>query len=129
MRSRCASSMVRSASLPSSPRQVPHSCCSRATRSRTGSARRKTTRAEAEHGDVILCQITSRPWSSSTAIRIDETDVVGDGLQRVSYARPDKLFTASASLVMGSVGRIRDEKSRELRRFVRRLFEDGLPAD
>src|SRR5690606_30068201 len=62
-------------------------------------------------------------------IRIDETDVVGDGLQRVSYARPDKLFTASASLVMGSVGRIRDEKSRELRRFVRRLFEDGLPAD
>lgn len=85
--------------------------------------------AEAEHGDVILCQITSRPWSSSTAIRIDETDIVGDGLQRVSYARPDKLFTASASLVMGSVGRIRDEKSRELRKLARGLFEDRLPAD
>lgn len=85
--------------------------------------------AEAEHGDVILCQITSRPWSSDTAIRVDESDVVGEGLRRASYARADKLFTASASLALRSVGRMRAQKLRELRAAARGLFEDEQRTD
>jgi mRNA interferase MazF len=79
--------------------------------------------AEAEHGDVILCQITSRPWSSTRAIRIDEDDIDGEGLQRVSYARADKLFTASASLAVRTVGTLADGKLSELRANARGLFE------
>ncbi len=78
--------------------------------------------AQAEHGDVILCQITSRPWSSSTAIRIDEADIVGGGLQRVSYARVDKLFTASPSIALRSVGRLKESILSEVRATARELF-------
>lgn len=68
--------------------------------------------ASADHGDIVLCQITSRPWASASAIPINESDVVGEGLQRRSYARPDKLFTASPSIALRSVGRL-DARARE----------------
>jgi mRNA interferase MazF len=79
--------------------------------------------AQAEHGDVILCQITSRPWSSTHAIRLDEHDILGEGLSRVSYARTDKLFTASASLAIRTMGRIDPTRLSELRRAARELFD------
>ncbi len=44
--------------------------------------------------DWILCQITSNPYSDPRAIRIDGSDFEIGSLQRVSYARPGKLFTA-----------------------------------
>jgi mRNA interferase MazF len=55
--------------------------------------------AQAEHGDLVLCQVTSRPYASLIAVALDEQDFVAGGLDRVSFARPDKLFTASSSLV------------------------------
>ena len=42
--------------------------------------------------DWILCQVTSNPYSDPTAIRINENDFEIGSLQRVSYARPGKLF-------------------------------------
>ena len=42
--------------------------------------------ASAEHGDWILCQITSNPYSDSRAVQLSETDFQSGSLQRVSYA-------------------------------------------
>jgi len=56
--------------------------------------------------DWILCQVTSNPYSDPTAIRINESDFEIGSLQRVSYARPGKLFTANSSLMITETGRL-----------------------
>ena len=56
--------------------------------------------------DWILCQVTSNPYSDSTAIRINENDFKIGSLQKVSYARPGKFFTANSSLMVTEAGRL-----------------------
>lgn len=63
--------------------------------------------ADAGRGDLILCQVTSNPYADSSAIEL-EADSFADGtLQRISYARPGKLFTAHESLIRGRVGSLK----------------------
>ena len=54
--------------------------------------------------DHVLCQVTSKPYSDTTAIEIDETGLRSGSLQRVSYARPGKLFTTNARLISRQLG-------------------------
>ncbi len=56
--------------------------------------------------DWILCQVTSNPYSDSTAIRINESDFEIGSLKKVSYARPGKLFTANSSLMIVEAGKL-----------------------
>jgi len=56
--------------------------------------------------DWILCQVTSNPYSDLTAIQINESDFEIGSLQKVSYARPGKLFTANSSLMITEAGRL-----------------------
>jgi mRNA interferase MazF len=60
--------------------------------------------AEAGRGDWILCQITSNPYSDARAIVLPDESFRQGGLQRTSYARPGKLFTASHELIVVEVG-------------------------
>jgi len=62
--------------------------------------------ASAERDDWILCQITSNPYSDRNAVQIGETDFTSGSLQRTSFARPGKLFTANTSLMKSEVGRL-----------------------
>lgn len=64
--------------------------------------------ASAGLGDWILCQITSNSYSDVRAIRIEDADFCCGTLQRISFARPGKLFTASASLMTTEVGRLNE---------------------
>ncbi|MEW6037437.1 MAG: MazF family transcriptional regulator [Pseudomonadota bacterium] len=50
--------------------------------------------ADAERGDWVLCQITSKPYANARAVEIAGEDFLEGGLRVVSYARPGKLFTA-----------------------------------
>jgi len=54
--------------------------------------------------DWILCQITSNPYADVKAIQIVNDDFETGSLQRLSYARPAKLFTANSSLMEVEVG-------------------------
>ena len=45
-----------------------------------------------------MCQFTSNPYSDPSAIELTEEDFYSGGLQRINYARPNKLFTAYESL-------------------------------
>ena len=56
--------------------------------------------------DWILCQVTSNPYSDPAAIRISDSDFEVGSLQRVSYARPGKLFTVNSSLMITEAGRL-----------------------
>jgi mRNA interferase MazF len=60
--------------------------------------------ADAGKGDWVLCQITSNPYADSLAVELNTPDFSDGGLQRVSYARPGKLFTAHETLFQRTAG-------------------------
>jgi mRNA interferase MazF len=60
--------------------------------------------ADAGRGDWVLCQITSSPYGDPMAIALDAPDFASGGLLVASFARPGKLFTAHAGLMIRSVG-------------------------
>jgi mRNA interferase MazF len=60
-----------------------------------------------DKGDCILCQITSKPYDNNS-IELNQPDFKEGSLQRVSYARPSKLFTANASLLQQQAGQLTD---------------------
>lgn len=60
--------------------------------------------ANAGRGDWVLCQITSSPYSDPAAVQLDASDFASGGLLIASFARPGKLFTAHAGLLVRSVG-------------------------
>jgi mRNA interferase MazF len=51
-----------------------------------------------------LCQITSNPYGDPAAVPLDAPDFATGGLLITSVARPGKLFTAHAGLMIRSVG-------------------------
>lgn len=79
--------------------------------------------ADAGHNDWILCQITSNPYSDIAAVRIDDTDFLSGSLQRPSFARPGKLFTANAALIAAWIGSLRPDKHRQIVAAVVALLE------
>jgi mRNA interferase MazF len=60
--------------------------------------------ADVGRGDWILCQITSNPYSDPAAIQLDNSDFQSGSLQRTSYIRPGRLFTANSSLMQYRAG-------------------------
>jgi len=64
--------------------------------------------AEADRDDLILCQVTSNPYSDGAAVALTSSDFLVGSLQRVSYARPGKLFTANTSLIVDNVGMLQN---------------------
>lgn len=65
--------------------------------------------ADAGRGDFVLCQVTSNPYADPLAVELSASDFTFGSLQRTSYARPGKLFTASGGLIVRVVGTLRPE--------------------
>lgn len=63
--------------------------------------------ADAGRSDWILCQITSNAYGDARAIQLADDSFESGSLRVVSYARPGKLFTASESLVVAQVARLK----------------------
>ena len=59
--------------------------------------------------DWILLQITSNPYADVDAIEINNSSFETGGLQRMSFIRPGKIFTANLSIVQQKVGQLRRE--------------------
>ena len=70
--------------------------------------------ASSGRGDWVCVQITSNPYSDSSAIELRDGDFKSGSLKRVSYVRPGKLFTAHQSLFQRSVGKIKKTKLHEV---------------
>lgn len=66
--------------------------------------------ADVGKGDWIVCQITSNAYADKLAIKIKETDFINGSLQRMSYARAGKLFTAHESLFTDIAGQLNESK-------------------
>lgn len=78
--------------------------------------------AKAEHGDIILCQITSKAYTSKVAIRIRSGDFIKGSLPVVSFVRPNKLFTANSSIIKKTAGQLTPVVTKLVLRRVRLLF-------
>lgn len=65
--------------------------------------------AHAGGRDWVLCQITSNPYGDPAAISVTTSSFAVGGLNRESFARPGKLFTASESIVFRGAGTLTTE--------------------
>lgn len=81
--------------------------------------------AEAGRGDWIACQITSNPYADRRAIALDNDAFDEGGLERVSYIRPGKLFTANAQLIRSVRGTLRQDAFAQLREAVVSMITTG----
>lgn len=81
--------------------------------------------AQVEYDNLILCQITSKPYSSKTAICIEQSDFRDGALPLKSFVRPDKLFTADLSILRGKAGELTSNKRKYILQKVRKLFSTG----
>lgn len=78
--------------------------------------------ANVEFDNLILCQITSKPYTSKTAICIKSEDFAKGNLPVTSYVRPDKLFTADETIIKEMVGQLTPAIKKKILLRVRRLF-------
>jgi mRNA interferase MazF len=62
--------------------------------------------ASAGGPDWVLCQITSNRYTDPVAVALTSGSFAEGGLHRESFVRPVKLFTASESIVVRSVGHL-----------------------
>ncbi len=78
--------------------------------------------ANVEFGNLILCQITSKSYTSKKAISLKSNDFAQGGLPVVSFVRPDKLFTADSAIVQSTVGQLTLKSKNNVLKNVRNLF-------
>jgi mRNA interferase MazF len=72
--------------------------------------------------DVILCQVTSQPSLDPLAIELTQADFASGSLQRASYARPGRLFSADRRIVLYRAGRLETNATEIVLNAVARLF-------
>lgn len=82
--------------------------------------------AAAGRGDWILCQVTSNPYLDETAVPLSDEDFKTGSLQRKSYARPGKLFTANEDLIVSQVGRLEKKTLEHIMEAVVNVLYSGL---
>lgn len=63
--------------------------------------------------DIILCQITSRK-KDNDAILLNNHDFSRGCLNKKSYVRPNRIFTADKSVIIKSVGQVSKTKVHEI---------------
>lgn len=78
--------------------------------------------AQGEFDNIILCQITSKSYTSNIAVVITYADFVIGSLPVTSYVRPDKLFTTDPDLIQKIAGRLHKRAQRKILAKVRALF-------
>src|SRR3989338_5731251 len=67
-----------------------------------------------EYGDVILCQITSKPKKGAEIVELKDKDFQECKLKIMSYVRPRKIFTADLGLILYRAGKVKKEKIAEV---------------
>lgn len=78
--------------------------------------------ANVEFDNLILCQITSKPYTSKISICLKPDDFATGGLPIVSYVRPDKLFTADKTIIKKTIGKLTSATKDKVLSSVSELF-------
>ena len=78
--------------------------------------------ANVEFDNLILCQITSKSYTSKIAISLKSADFATGSLPVASFVRPDKLFTADTTIIKNTVGQLTPKSKEAILQSVRTLF-------
>ena len=78
--------------------------------------------ANVEFNNLILCQITSKPYTSKISICLKASDFATGSLPVVSFVRPDKLFTADTTIIKKTVGHLTTVAKNSVLKNIRALF-------
>ncbi len=70
--------------------------------------------ADAGRGDLVLCQVTSRPYGDARAEPLTAADFAAGGLPVDSCIRSAKLFTAHRDLVYVTAGTLQSDAHRRI---------------
>lgn len=70
--------------------------------------------------------VTSQLYTDPTAIEITGADFASGSLKKTSYARPGKLFTATALIMTKQIGDLTSAKLEEIVKSVVSLLEKSL---
>ncbi len=82
--------------------------------------------AGVQRGDYILCQVTSNPYADPAAIELTDDHFASGSLQRVSYVRPGKVFTASESIMVRTIGRLKQSTHTSIVDALQALLREGI---
>ena len=82
--------------------------------------------ADAGRDDWVLCQVTSNSYADPLAIIIKDAGFSEGSLQKISYARPMKLFTANRDIIVSQVGRLTSEVFGDIIHQITKTFSDAL---
>jgi len=81
--------------------------------------------AQASREDWILCQVTSNAQIDKQAVEINSSDFAKGSLRKMSYARPNKIFTGHKSLIIRRVGTLKKEKLKNIIEAVVEILQEG----
>ena len=70
--------------------------------------------ADAQKGDWILCQITSKSYADPKSIEINQCDFETGSLSITSYIRAAKIFTAHESIISKKAGRLKQRPHQQV---------------
>ena len=65
--------------------------------------------ADVGRGDLLLCQITSKPYGDPLTITLDDAAFTSGTLRVTSYARPGKLFTANTNIIGSEIAMLKPD--------------------
>lgn len=82
--------------------------------------------ADADRGDWVLCQITSKPYGDRRAIELAEHRLATGSLRVTSFARPGKLFTASTSVMVDEVATLSPDLLKDIVDAVVSLLREAI---
>lgn len=77
----------------------------------------------ADFDDVLLCQITSKPYGSSKVVSLAKSDFTQGSIVVDSYIRPDKVATLDRKRLKKTLGTIRVEKLNEVKQRLKSILE------
>lgn len=64
--------------------------------------------ADLPGNDIMLCQITSQYHQDNLAVPLTPADLKSGALIKLSYIRPNKIFTADEAIVIRQVATVND---------------------
>ena len=70
--------------------------------------------AELSKNDVIPCQITSQFTSDSSATLIEDNDFLNGSLNKISYVKSNRVFTANEKIIAYKIGSLNPERTNEV---------------
>ena len=83
--------------------------------------------AETGQDDWLLCQITSNAQIDPAAIRLTNAELSQGALNRVSYVRPMKLFTANLNLIVKRIAILNNDTFKTILTAAIQSLQQNMP--